>query len=285
MMALSWWHALSLAVIAGAIYLLIKMRQEKRASQNALHAAEVQLDAFKQNEAQRQSTTEKLRTYLHLMDVLINTIPNPIYFKDQQGVFQGCNKVFAKDILGLSRADIIGKRAQQMPDQIPAELASTYQREERKMIEKGMEHQFEAPVRCADGRQRVYLFSIAPVMDQADELSGSVAILLDLTEKNRAAQDRIEMEKLEGVLETTGAVCHEFNQPLQALSGYAEILTAKLDPEDPAIEVLQKIEIQIERLQSITDNLQGITRYETTEYVGNTRIIDIEKSSAKKRDA
>lgn len=266
---------------AGGLSLYQKLQRQMAENQQALTSAQREIDRFKQNANLHKNTTEKLRQYLQLMDALINTIPNPIYFKDAQGVFQGCNRVFAKQILGLTRADIIGQRAQQLPEQIPADLAAGYQREENKMIEKGGEHNFEAAVRCADGKQRDFLFSIAPVKDDEEAVSGSVAILSDLTEKNRAAQDRIQKEKLEGVLETAGAVCHEFNQPLQALSGYAEILTAKVDPEDPTVELLKKIDAQIERLQSITDNLQGITRYETTAYAGNTRIIDIHKASEK----
>ena len=55
------------------------------------------------------------------MDTLINTIPNPIFFKDADGVYQGCNKVFAKEILGLTRDRIIGRRPQELTAQITAE--------------------------------------------------------------------------------------------------------------------------------------------------------------------
>ena len=282
MMVLFWIFFMALvAGLLGGWWLYFRSQQHLGVARRALREMEIKNDQFKQDAGLHHNTTEKLRRYLQLMDTLINTIPNPIYFKDAQGVFQGCNRVFAKQILGLTRADIIGQRAQQLPKQIPADLAAGYQREENKMIEKGSEHNFEALVQCADGRQRDFLFSIAPVTYDAEASSGSVAILSDLTDKNRAAQDRIQKEKLEGVLETAGAVCHEFNQPLQALSGYAELLAAKLDTKDPSADYLKKIDTQIERLQGITDDLQGITRYETTEYAGNTRIIDIRKSSEK----
>ena len=103
--------------------------------------------------------------------------------------------------------------------------------------------------------------------------------LSDLTEKNRAAQDRMQKEKLQGVLETAGAVCHEMNQPLQALSGYIEILAFKLKGQDDAKAHLERITQQIDRMRTITNKLQGITRYETTDYAGNTKIIDIHKAS------
>jgi PAS domain S-box-containing protein len=241
------------------------------------HAKE---DAHTKNQARWEQTEEKLRSFLLLMDTVMNTIPNPIYFKDAEGVYQGCNKVFAKQILGLTRDRIIGKRPMEMPDQIPADLAAAYQREEYKMIDKAGFHTFETQVQCADGQRRDFLFSLAPVMDRQGNLSGSVAVLSDLTEKNRAARHRMQKEKLEGVLEIAGAVCHELNQPLQAISGYTELMAMKLDGHE-AQAYIDKFTTQIERMRDITDKLQGVTRYETKDYAGNTKIIDINKSSEK----
>lgn len=239
-----------------------------------------QEEKYTQNQAQWEQTEEKLRSFLLLMDTVMNTIPNPIYFKDAEGVYQGCNKVFAKQILGLTRDRIIGKRPMEMPNQIPADLAATYQREEYKMIDKAGIHTFEALVQCADKQRRAYLFSLAPVMDSQGTLSGSVAVLSDLTEKNRATHNRMQKEKLEGVLEIAGAVCHEFNQPLQTISGYTELMAMKLDGHE-AQSYIDKFTAQIERMRDITDKLHGLTRYETKDYAGNTKIIDINKASEK----
>ncbi len=256
---------------------LHKLKQSILETNQRLHEKE---EKHARHKTQWEITEKKLRSYLQLMDALINTIPNPIYFKDAEAVYQGCNKVFAKQILGLTRDRIIDKRPQDLTDQIPADLAAAYQREEFKMIEKAGFHAFEAQVQCADGRRRDFLFSLAPVTDSQGELSGSVAVLSDLTEKNRAAQDRMQKEKLESVLETAGAVCHELNQPLQALSGYTELMAVKLAGHE-AESYIEKLLAQIERMRDITDNLQGITRYETTDYAGNTKIIDIHRASGK----
>ena len=113
-----------------------------------------QLSAHQQNEAtKREETEEKLRGYLNFLDTLINTIPNPIYFKDEYGIYRGCNKAFAKHILGISRAEIIGRKSQDLTDQIPSELAALYQLNERKMLLKGGVQSFEAEVPCSGGFQ------------------------------------------------------------------------------------------------------------------------------------
>ncbi|WP_319522593.1 PAS domain-containing protein [uncultured Desulfosarcina sp.] len=255
-----------------------KIRKLKRSLLEAHHKTHQQQETHTESLTHWEQTEEKLRGFLQLMDTLLNTIPNPIYYKDAQGIYQGCNQVFAKKVLGLTRDRIIGKRPQELTEAMPADLAAVYQREEHIMLEKAGFHSFEAPVQCADGQRRDFLFSLAPVLDREGRVDGSVAVLADLTEKNRAAQHRIQKEKLEGVLETAGAVCHEFNQPLQAISGYTELMAMKLDGHD-ARPYIDKLTAQIERMRDITDKLQGVTRYETKDYAGNTKIIDINKAS------
>ena len=235
----------------------LKMQTLKQSLLDINQKTQDKEEKHRQNQARWEQTEEKLRSFLLLMDTLMNTIPNPIYFKDAEGVYQGCNKVFAKQILGLTRDRIIGKRPMEMPDQIPADLAAAYQHQEYKMIDKAGFHTFETQVQCADGQRRDFLFSLAPVMDRQGNLSGSVAVLSDLTEKNRAAQNCLQKEKLEGVLEIAGAVCHEFNQPLQAISGYAELMAMNLDGHE-AHAYIDKLTVQIERMRGITDKCQAI---------------------------
>ncbi len=75
-----------------------------------------------------------------------------------------------------------------------------------------------------------------------------------------------------------GAVCHELNQPLMAISGYSELIAMKLKKDDPLRTDVRKLSKQVERLGKITQKLMSITKYETKEYL-DRKIIDIEKSS------
>ena len=43
---------------------------------------------------------------------------------------------FLQTDIGIDRDRIIGRRPQDLPDQIPPDLAAAYQREELKMVEK-----------------------------------------------------------------------------------------------------------------------------------------------------
>jgi C4-dicarboxylate-specific signal transduction histidine kinase len=148
------------------------------------------------------------------------------------------------------------------------------------MLLKGGVHNFEAEVPCSGGIQREFLINIAAIKSDQDHAIGSVGVMLDLTEKNRAARDRFQKEKLQGVLETAGAVCHEMNQPLQAILGHTELTLAEIAADNPAFLSLTKISKQIDRMAEITHKLQGITYYKTMDYDSKTKIIDIHKASS-----
>jgi CheY-like chemotaxis protein len=90
----------------------------------------------------------------------------------------------------------------------------------------------------------------------------------------------VEQEKLQGVLEMAGAVCHEMNQPLQAVAWAVELLLNEAALGGPLSSAVRDIDRNIEKIGTITRKLQRITRYETMKYVGDTKIIDIERASS-----
>jgi hypothetical protein len=113
-----------------------------------------------------------------------------------------------------------------------------------------------------------------------------IAIILILYQENIAMkkrrqleEERLQRERLEGVIEMAGAACHEFNQPLQTLFGYSHMLLKNLPEDSPLLEEIEKIKNSIDQLGKITKKIMHITRYETKEYIEGLKIIDIDKAS------
>jgi len=99
-------------------------------------------------------------------------------------------------------------------------------------------------------------------------------------EKLHAAErERAEKQKLQGVVEMAGAVCHELNQPIQSISGYAELMMMKSDDPDLLTSYAQKITLQVERMSKITHKLMNVTTYRTKKHDIHTQIIDIDGAS------
>ncbi len=107
-----------------------------------------------------------------------------------------------------------------------------------------------------------------------DEPMGwAIVTVTDISQRRAAEKETYERERLQGVLEMAGAVCHEINQPLQTILGYAELML--MGDEESNEGRLSSIKSQAARIGNITQKLSNITRYKTVEYPGNTKIVDI----------
>jgi len=107
----------------------------------------------------------------------------------------------------------------------------------------------------------------------------ALGVIRDISDRKKAEKERLQKEKLQGVLEMAGAACHELNQPLQIISGYYELLIKDI-PDDHSLNAnLKIIQEQINKMGEITKKIMKITKYETKPYTHGSIIIDIDKSS------
>ncbi|MBI9088933.1 MAG: GAF domain-containing protein [Desulfobacterium sp.] len=115
--------------------------------------------------------------------------------------------------------------------------------------------------------------------DSSNPMAWVIATITDISSRKSAEADKIQREKLQGVLEMAGAVCHELNQPLQAILGCFELIMMDRNAETLPSRDLDTIRSQIIRIGAITKRLSRITKYKTVDYPGNTKIVDIWGSS------
>jgi nitrogen-specific signal transduction histidine kinase len=105
---------------------------------------------------------------------------------------------------------------------------------------------------------------------------------IDITEEKNIEKFKLYAKELETVIQTSGAVCHEVNQPLQIITGAAsinnELLKDPVKNKDKIVELLKKISAQVDRITSITRKLSKINKVIKKQYL-NSKILDIEKSS------
>lgn len=114
-------------------------------------------------------------------------------------------------------------------------------------------------------------------------VTGAIGIFQDITDRKQAEHGLQHRQRLEGVLELAGAVCHEMNQPLMVIQGYADLIALDAGTVPPPLkEKLAKITDQVGRLQDTTRRLMGITRYKTKKHLGG-EIFDIEKAADQQR--
>lgn len=210
---------------------------------------------------------------------LVETVQDWIWEIDAEGRFTFSSPQ-VKHILGYEPEEMIGKKPAEFS--APESFSEIEQSISEIMSQKQNVMWFEGVSMHRRGHRVVLETNGVPISDEHDELLGYRCVTRDVTIRKNAQEEHSEREKLQGALELAGAVCHELNQPMMAISGYVELL---MDGEDTAIDPavansLSKIRGQAERMGAITRKLMSITRYETCQYSGGGIIIDIDRSSS-----
>tara|TARA_B100000614_G_scaffold259247_1_gene283388 strand:+ start:1094 stop:1558 length:465 start_codon:yes stop_codon:yes gene_type:complete len=86
-----------------------------------------------------------------------------------------------------------------------------------------------------------------------------------------------ERTKFKTTREITGAICHEFNQPLMVISGHLEMLIEEFNEKDIGYTDLMEIQKQTKRISHLTHKLSKINDYVTKPYLSG-EIMDIHHS-------
>lgn len=127
---------------------------------------------------------------LRFLQNLIDAIPNSIFYKDTNGIYQGCNSAFEK-FLGLSKEEIIGKSVY---DLYPEDLADSYKKMDQALFDKPGSEVYESSLLYVDGTMHDVVFNKATYTDANGRLSGLVGIVLDITKRKRA-EEALKTEK------------------------------------------------------------------------------------------
>lgn len=138
---------------------------------------------------ERDEGQTALQDQLSFLQTLIDSMPNPVFYKDDRGRYLGCNLAFEK-YLGLPKDKIIGNSVH---DIWPKDLADLYYRADSELLSKGGIQVYESSVLFADGTRHGVIFHKAVFHKSDGSLGGVVGTMLDITERKIAEQERIQL--------------------------------------------------------------------------------------------
>ena len=138
--------------------------------------------------------TLSLISQVRFQQHLIDSIPLPIYFKDHNRFYLGCNRSF-EESLGCPKEDIIGKTEYELMD-LP--LAKIHDQHETLLMETGQTTSYEISCQYPDNTEHDLLVFKSVFFNSDDSIGGIIGTNLDITEKNMA-QAKVEQhaEELE----------------------------------------------------------------------------------------
>jgi PAS domain S-box-containing protein len=227
----------------------------------------------------------ELRRTKEFLEKLVDNTVDAVVAMDMRGRFVLFNKG-AEALTGHSAQDALGRLTAAdffVGEGIPEEL-----------LERMRSAEHGGPGRLALTRQeivtksgeRVPVNMTGSILYEGKREVATVGILRDLRDRvqleRKLSDATLRLERSERSAEMialAGTAAHELNQPLTSVLGYAELLKRKLAPDDYAWAKVDIIHKEAERMKEIVRKIGRITRFETKAYVGEARILDLERAS------
>ena len=104
------------------------------------------------------------------------------------------------------------------------------------------------------GQNRLQNRFMAP-LQVGDERVGAVVVVEDITEFEQLLEQTLQSEKLAEIGRMSAGIAHEINNPLAVISYACQILQDEQQPIKQQHEMLERIGLEVERLQHLTSEL------------------------------
>ena len=134
---------------------------------------------------ERKVAEEALNDNYLFMQTLIQTIPIPVFIKNRDGKYTGCNNTF-ETFFGQSRGEIIGKTVY---DVAPKEIADEYFRTDEELINHPGTQHYEWRAVSKNGQTRDVIIDKATIMNSDGCATGIVGVMFDITERKVAEEE------------------------------------------------------------------------------------------------
>ncbi|MFZ5517038.1 MAG: PAS domain S-box protein [Candidatus Zhuqueibacterota bacterium] len=213
-----------------------------------------------QDITQLKRVQNELRSHLEFFKILIDTMPNPIFYKDVQGRYLGCNEAFASEILGRKKEEIIGKTIREIPDTIPDDVAEIYHERDMELLKNPGRQIYETNVLTASGDKKDFILSKATYNDLNGRVAGMVGVMVNITETKKLQVQLQQSLKMEAIGRLAGGIAHDFNNLLTAILGNAEFALDRLSQNNPMRDELNEIRKAGNRAAALTQQLLAFSR-------------------------
>ncbi len=157
---------------------------------------------------------------LELEGVLLDTLPNPVYYKNKEGAFIKCNECFCK-LLQLEKKDIIGKLAYSF---FSKKTSDRHKRIDSEIIDTLGTNTDEIVFTSPDGSIKYITLNKAVYLKPDGTIGGIVCVMNEITDQMKQKEILIQQSKFAEMGEMVASIAHQWNEPLVELSAIVQEL-------------------------------------------------------------
>ena len=201
--------------------------------------------------------TQALINQVRFQQNLIDSIPVPVYFKDNNLRYLGCNRSFAES-LGSSKEQIIGKTE---PEITGAKLASIHEQQDQHLLKTSLTTSYEVSCGYPDGTEHDLIVFKSLFFNNDGEIGGIIGTNLDITERNRAqVKAELHAEELKNTNTALRVLLKQINEnktemETRVLDNFTRLVNPYLDLLEENLAHTR----QLEYIRVIQENIKKIT--------------------------
>jgi PAS domain S-box-containing protein len=176
--------------------------------------------------------TADLRESRQMLQLVLDHIPQRVFWKDRECRYLGCNKACAGDAGVPTPEAIVGKTDYELAWR---EYADAFVADDRQVMQSGQAKiDYEEPLIRSDGKHRWLRTSKAPLYGPRGDVIGVLGAFEDITDRKRAEE---QLQRSSALLAESNAelkrfthiVSHDLRAPLINLHGFAAELRSSLE--------------------------------------------------------
>jgi PAS domain S-box-containing protein len=207
--------------------------------------------ALRESEIRYRNLYEESKRAKDLYRSFLHSSADAIVIYDLSGLAQYVSPSFTR-IFEWTEEEVRGKRIPYLPE---SEKKKSF-RIIRDVIENGTPcHGFETRRLTKDGRILDVSISASRYHDHMGNPSGMVVVIRDISERKALEAQLLQAHKMEAIGTLAGGVAHDFNNILQAISGFTQLMLMTKEEKDPDYSKLQAIERSARRARELTERL------------------------------
>jgi two-component system sensor histidine kinase/response regulator len=221
----------------------------------------VDIVAFKDITGLKRAEQEKKRQQA-ILESVINSIPDRIFYKDVAGRYLGCNTTFAVGV-GRPAGEIPGLSAH---DLYPQDVADALDTRDKAVLSELREHSGEYWVTYPDGKRALYETVVSPLWDEQGEPQGVLGIGRNITQ--RKEQEEEVRHAKETAEDTTrmksdflANMSHEIRTPMNAIIGLSN-LVLKTDLTASQRDYIAKVQAAGQHLLGVINDILDFSKVE-----------------------
>jgi two-component system sensor histidine kinase/response regulator len=211
---------------------------------------------------ERRHATARLRENLDFVDAIFESIPLPVYFKDDTGHYLRLNQAFCQ-LFKINNEDYVGKTSF---DLLGRASAAMHAESDHRLMLQGGTQSYETALTLPDGRVLDTLFTKAALVKQDGSVLGLLGTVVDISPQKAAERNLLQAKEFaesanRSKSEFLANMSHEIRTPMNGIIGMTD-LVLDTELETTQREYLSIVKSSADALLDIINDILDFSKIE-----------------------